>query len=175
MKSTGVVRRIDDLGRIVIPKEIRRNLKIREGDSLEIYVEQNEIILKKFAIINHLVETSNQLVITASNLLKKNILITNNEKIIACNKALENSYLNQYLHTSILSKLENRTDFYQDTVTETSFTEYNNAECYYYLSPIIANSDIIGSVIVFDEEEIVESDILVVKMLSSFLSKNVEE
>ena len=46
MKSTGVIRRIDDLGRIVIPKEIRKNLKIREGDTLEFYISGNEIILK---------------------------------------------------------------------------------------------------------------------------------
>ena len=50
MKSTGVVRRIDDLGRIVIPKEIRRSLRIREGDSLEIYSEGSEgITLKKYS------------------------------------------------------------------------------------------------------------------------------
>ena len=48
MKSTGVVRRIDDLGRIVIPKEIRRNLRIKEGDNLEVFIEGEDIILKKY-------------------------------------------------------------------------------------------------------------------------------
>lgn len=56
MKATGVVRRIDDLGRIVIPKEIRRNLRIREGDSLEIYTDSNEaIILKNIRILKVLI------------------------------------------------------------------------------------------------------------------------
>ena len=54
MKSTGIVRRIDELGRIVIPKEIRKNLKIREGDTLEIYVEKSSIILRKFSHLNSL-------------------------------------------------------------------------------------------------------------------------
>jgi len=48
MKSTGIVRRVDELGRIVIPIELRRNLKVRERDSLEIYVEGDSIILKKY-------------------------------------------------------------------------------------------------------------------------------
>ena len=51
MRATGVVRRIDDLGRIVIPKEIRRNLRIRDGESLEIFVDGSNIVLKKFSII----------------------------------------------------------------------------------------------------------------------------
>ena len=50
MKSTGVIRRIDDLGRIVIPKEIRKNLRIKEGDNLEIFVKDEDIILKKYSI-----------------------------------------------------------------------------------------------------------------------------
>lgn len=48
MKSTGIVRRVDDLGRVVIPKELRRNLDIKEGDPLEIYVENDRIILRKY-------------------------------------------------------------------------------------------------------------------------------
>ena len=48
MKSTGVIRRIDDLGRIVIPKEIRKNLRMKEGDNLEIYINSEDLILKKY-------------------------------------------------------------------------------------------------------------------------------
>nr|WP_092074985.1 AbrB/MazE/SpoVT family DNA-binding domain-containing protein [Dendrosporobacter quercicolus]NSL49616.1 AbrB/MazE/SpoVT family DNA-binding domain-containing protein [Dendrosporobacter quercicolus DSM 1736]SDN25118.1 transcriptional pleiotropic regulator of transition state genes [Dendrosporobacter quercicolus] len=48
MKSTGIVRRVDDLGRVVIPKELRRNLDIKEGDPMEIYVENDRIILRKY-------------------------------------------------------------------------------------------------------------------------------
>ena len=55
MKATGIVRRIDDLGRVVIPKEIRRTLRIREGDPLEIYTDrEGEVILKKYSPINDL-------------------------------------------------------------------------------------------------------------------------
>ena len=57
MKATGIVRRIDDLGRVVIPKEIRRTMRIREGDPLEIYTDrEDEVILKKYSPINSLYE-----------------------------------------------------------------------------------------------------------------------
>ena len=56
MKATGIVRRIDDLGRIVIPKEIRRTLRIREGDPLEIYTDSNgEVIFKKYSPVGELI------------------------------------------------------------------------------------------------------------------------
>ena len=60
MKSTGVVRRVDDLGRIVIPKEIRRTLRIRDGESLEIFVDREMIALKKFSTMTDMDEISKQ-------------------------------------------------------------------------------------------------------------------
>ena len=62
MKSTGVVRRIDDLGRIVLPKEIRKTLRIREGEALEIYTNGDEIVLKKFTLSSTLKEISQDLI-----------------------------------------------------------------------------------------------------------------
>ena len=61
MKATGIVRRIDDLGRVVIPKEIRRTLRIREGDPLEIFTDrEGEVILKKYSPIGELNEFANE-------------------------------------------------------------------------------------------------------------------
>lgn len=63
MKATGIVRRIDDLGRVVVPKEIRRTLRIREGDPLEIFVaREGEVILKKYSPINELSEFADEYV-----------------------------------------------------------------------------------------------------------------
>ena len=76
MKATGVVRRIDDLGRIVIPKEIRRNLRIRDGESMEIFVDSNDIVLKKFSIMRNIDVYACNLVESLYSLLKKGIVIT---------------------------------------------------------------------------------------------------
>ena len=86
MKATGVVRRIDDLGRIVIPKEIRRNLKINEGDSLEIFVDSSGIILKKYSLLDNMSEISASLVNVARKIYGKNIVITDKERVIAVSK-----------------------------------------------------------------------------------------
>ena len=60
MKATGIVRRIDDLGRIVIPKEIRKNLRIKEGDNLEVFVDGEDIILKKYSMMNKINDLSQE-------------------------------------------------------------------------------------------------------------------
>lgn len=63
MKATGIVRRIDDLGRVVIPKEIRRSLKIREGDPLEIFIENNCVCFQKYSTLGSLAEEPLQIAI----------------------------------------------------------------------------------------------------------------
>src|SRR5690554_2807316 len=84
MKATGVVRRIDDLGRIVIPKEIRRSLRIREGDSLEIYADGTDsIILKKYSPVESVNTFVTQLVDAIHTSSKKEVIVTDNEKVIA--------------------------------------------------------------------------------------------
>ena len=78
MKATGVIRRIDDLGRIVIPKEIRRSLKINEGDSLEIYVDTNHIILNKYSVFDNISLISKRIVDSFFGIFNKGIMIKNN-------------------------------------------------------------------------------------------------
>ena len=75
MKTTGVVRRIDDLGRIVIPKEIRRTLRIRDGESLEIFVDREMIALKKYSSMDDMTEIAKTLADTISSTIKKIYLL----------------------------------------------------------------------------------------------------
>ena len=83
MKSTGVVRRVDDLGRIVIPKEIRRTLRIRDGESLEIFVDREMIALKKFSKMSDMDDVSKELVEIINANIKKTVLITDRDKFVA--------------------------------------------------------------------------------------------
>ena len=84
MKSTGVVRRIDDLGRIVLPKELRRTMRIKEGESLEIYIDGlDQIILKKYSPVQNMDAFINEFVESLYSTNKKDIIVTDNEKIVA--------------------------------------------------------------------------------------------
>lgn len=174
MKSTGVIRRIDNLGRIVIPKEIRKNLKIREGDTLEIFIDGISIVLRKFSLMNDFVSTANKLVTVASNLIDKKILITNNEKVIACTNNIEQIYLNQDLSSFSLSKFAGRTDYFSNSKETVQFIPNVTESVYLFMCPIIVDSDPIGMIIIFDVKEITDTDKLVGKMLSSFFIKSVE-
>ena len=84
MKATGIVRRIDDLGRVVIPKEIRRTMRIREGDPLEIYTDKDgEVIFKKYSMLSGLNEFANQICETIHKTVHQPALITDRDSIIA--------------------------------------------------------------------------------------------
>ena len=84
MKATGVVRRIDDLGRIVLPKELRRTMRIKEGESLEIYTDgDNKIVLKKYSPVNQMTDFVKEFTESMFTTNKRNIIITDNEKIVA--------------------------------------------------------------------------------------------
>lgn len=84
MKATGIVRRIDDLGRVVIPKEIRRTMRIREGEPLEIYVDrEGEVILKKYSPINELGEFAKEYADSLHEALGHVVCIADRDEIIA--------------------------------------------------------------------------------------------
>ncbi|MDY0324228.1 MAG: AbrB/MazE/SpoVT family DNA-binding domain-containing protein, partial [Candidatus Carbobacillus sp.] len=84
MKATGIVRRIDDLGRVVIPKEIRRTLRIREGDPLEIYVDEDgEVILKKYSPIGELGNFVKEYAEALYESVHQSVLIADRDQIIA--------------------------------------------------------------------------------------------
>ena len=92
MKATGIVRRIDDLGRVVIPKEIRRTMRIKEGDPLEIFVDrEGEVILKKYSPITELGDFAKEYADALSDTLGATILIADRDEIIAVAAALKRS------------------------------------------------------------------------------------
>ena len=84
MKATGIVRRIDDLGRVVIPKEIRRTMRIREGDPLEIFTSKDgEVIFKKYSLLGGVDEFAAQLCETLSKTTGATVAVTDRDSVIA--------------------------------------------------------------------------------------------
>lgn len=98
MKATGVIRRIDELGRIVIPKELRKNMRLKDGENLEIYTVDNEkIVLKKFSNLKNISDLAIYITEAISKELKKTCIITDNDEIISCSGKEKKDYLNKSL------------------------------------------------------------------------------
>ena len=165
MKSTGVIRRIDDLGRIVIPKEIRRTLRINDGDNVEIYVNDDSIILKKYCFLSNSFILAQKIADAFYKIYHKTLLITDSEKIIAGSK----KFFNKNLSTSIVDIISNRSEIEKKDYIVTGQDNFN-----FYLYPLISSSDAVGSVILIDDN-INDADKSIIKMISAFLIKNVEE
>jgi len=109
VKATGIVRRIDDLGRIVIPKEIRRTLRIREGDPLEIYVDrEGEVILKKYSPVSELGDFAKEYADSLNEAIGHIILIADKDNIVAVAGSAKKEFLNKPLGSVVEKVMEDR-------------------------------------------------------------------
>lgn len=152
MKATGVVRKIDELGRIVIPKEIRKTLGIKDEEQLEIYLENECIVLKKFSNFNRLDDFTNIIIDVVSNVFNKNILITDREKVIGVSAKYKNDYLGKNISDYLEKIMVERKRIVENNFKEIEFVKniYENMSCVIY--PIIINSDVIGIVSLFSDK-----------------------
>lgn len=152
LEKTGITRNIDDLGRVAIPKEIRRKLKIREGDNFEIYVGENIVAFKKFSPLSMLDSTIPVICNAVHKSMKTKIAITDKNKVI-------------YIHgnPNLLSanlQISNDVDFhmqrrvpYSANGKESVYLDIENLIYVTYLQPIIVNGELLGSVAVIGSED----------------------
>ncbi|MFC4024119.1 stage V sporulation protein T [Oceanobacillus longus] len=155
MKATGIVRRIDDLGRVVIPKEIRRTLRIREGDPLEIFVDrEGEVILKKYSPISELGHFAKEYAEALFNSLQSPVIISDRDEVIAIAGESKKDYLNKNIAAQLTKTIESRTQLFEADPVTMEIIEGQEQELQSYcISPIIANGDPIGCVMIFSKEE----------------------
>ena len=172
MKATGVVRRIDELGRIVIPKEIRRTLKIREGTPLEIYSGDNgELLLKKYSPITELAEIANDICKSIAVGTNKSVLISNMEKIIATSGPGSAMFLNKNIDSVIEKLINERKPRLIDQRETKSMIFFDSNICTYCFCPIINCGDVYGGIFLFDNYgNVSESDTCIIKAFADFLS-----
>mgnify|MGYP003292226807 CR=1 FL=1 len=174
MKATGVVRRIDDLGRIVVPKELRRSMRIKEGESLEIFTEGTDrIVLKKYSPVQNVNEFVTEFAesIYASN--KKDIVITDNEKVVA----VAGNYRKDIVGKKITLRLEDRISKRQTQVINNDekieISENFNMHKPAIIKPINVYGDIIGCVIV-SSDQIGEVEKSLAEFSGTFMSRYLE-
>ncbi len=171
---TGIVRKIDDLGRIVIPKEIRKTLNIKSNDDIEIIADDNKIILKKYYILNSLDKILSHYISVMDKYLLCDFIITDKEKIIVVSKKLKETIDNSSISLNLIQMLEQRKQLLENVAKS---LKINNSlvinKCYYF-SPIIINADILGSIILISDKSIVEKDITIVDIILQLLRLKLE-
>lgn len=171
LKSTGVIRRIDELGRIVLPKEIRRNLGIREGENLEIFVEEDKVILKKYSKIKDYKETIHTIGNLVTQVYEMNLIITDRDKIVYSNKF--SNYEETDLDMKFIQLIHNR-----ESVVKNDLQTYKlNGEeksGYYLIQPIISSTDCLGLLIIFNEKSIKEENLTLLKFVANLIVNKVD-
>ncbi|PKM81430.1 MAG: stage V sporulation protein T [Firmicutes bacterium HGW-Firmicutes-14] len=189
MKATGIVRRIDDLGRVVIPKEIRRTLRIREGDPLEIFVDrEGEVILKKYSPIGELGDFAKEYADSLYEAIGHIACIADRDTIIAVSGAPKKEFINKSIGLAIEKVMEDR----KPVLINEPSTHMNYKNCPILegdedepckftaevIAPIIAEGDPIGAVILLSKEEGVQMSDMELKLAETaagFLAKQMEQ
>ena len=174
MKSTGITRRIDDLGRIVIPKEIRKNLKIKENEVLEIFINNDEIILKKFSRFNDSEKVLSDYIKVINDMTGNDVIITDRDKVILSSKRLEKSLLNKKLSEYVNDLIENRSIFLSNDMKGIEVIDNEKIKHNYYFIPFIIDSDVVGSIIMFSSKEFDENSKSLLLIASKLLVNYIE-
>ncbi|PLS15127.1 stage V sporulation protein T [Bacillus sp. M6-12] len=177
MKATGIVRRIDDLGRVVIPKEIRRTLRIREGDPLEIFVDRDgEVILKKYSPISELSDFAKEYAEALYDSLGNPILICDRDTYIALAGISKKDYLNKAVSELIEKTMEERSSVLENSKGSIALVDGLEEDVQSYtVGPIVANGDPIGAVIIFSKDgSLGEVERKAVETAAGFLARQME-
>ena len=183
MKATGVVRRIDDLGRVVIPKEIRKTLRIKEGDPLEIFTDkEGEVILKKYSPIGELSEFATEYAETLAKTTGHIACITDRDTVIAVSGGPKKEFLEQGISEELERIMEDKEKYTSKENNDIAVpvTKNDNKERKFnsqVIYPIISDGDTIGTVILLAKDKstkMTEVEQKVVQSAASFLGSQME-
>lgn len=181
MKATGIVRRIDDLGRVVIPKEIRRTLRIREGDPLEIFTDrEGEIILKKYSPIGELSVFAGQYAESLAQASGHLVCICDMDQIVAAAGSGKKEFQEKYITKALEKALEGRKDILalQGDKGFVKITDDHNGYGQEVICPILAQGDVIGGVILLEPEgkkKMGDTEMKLASCGSGFLGRQMEQ
>lgn len=181
MKATGIVRRIDDLGRVVVPKEIRKTLRIREGDPLEIFTDrEGEIILKKYSPIGELGVFARQYADSLSQTTGHTICITDRDQVIAVSGAPKKDLIAKPISKQLEDVIDNRSSV-MAIKEDKKFVPIVSGELEDYhsqvISPIICEGDAIGSVVITTREnrmKLGDAEVKLANSAAGFLGRQME-
>lgn len=184
MKATGIVRRIDDLGRVVIPKEIRRTLRIREGDPLEIFTDrEGGVILKKYSPIGELTDFSKEYAESLQQSIGHIVLIADKDAFISVSGASKKDFVEKKVSNELEKLMDERKPILLGSGGDKVIPLYGEEEAEnkyacQVIAPIIAEGDAIGAVIILSKQsgdKFSELEMKLAETAASFLGKQMEQ
>lgn len=170
--KTGMVRKIDELGRIVIPKEIRNSLRLNTGDSVEIFIEDNKILLKKYSTLLGLEEELFNISKVINEMTNATILFVDDEKIIVSYGKLSEMYIDQEINQNIHLKIINdEINKIKDFPIILNFLENRNT----LLLPLYVKNILKGLFIVIEnEKQLNQNDLMIINQFKKFITKQLD-
>ncbi len=179
MKATGIVRRIDDLGRVVIPKEIRRTMRIREGDPLEIYTEKDgEVIFKKYSPMGELSSFAAQICESLNKTTGQAAIVCDRDSVLAVAGLPKRDLTDRRVSRELEQLMENRKLYvWTGAGASVPVTDGGDRHTVAVAAPILAEGDVMGCVLFTTPEQGPmpgETEQKLVQTVSSFLGKQLE-
>ena len=181
MMDRGIVRRIDELGRLVIPKELRKTLRIKEGDPLEIYASKDEIVLKKYSPITTINTYAQAIADSINSITEKTCLITDGDAVIYITGGKNKEYIGKGLSDQMDKILKDRKSVIiskSDGGTIVSIVKGEDFDAEnQIIVPLISGGDCFGSIVLLDKDKTSRfnsGDVKLVQLGSTFLSAQLE-
>jgi len=177
MKATGIVRRIDDLGRVVIPKEIRRTMRIREGDPLEIYTTRDgEVIFKKYSLIGGLEDFAAQFCDTLSRNTEFTAAVTDRDTVIAVAGSGKRELMGRQISPALEEMLERRSVYCCDGAPHIPLSDAAAHYTVAVAAPILCGGDVLGLVLFLTAEgrQGGEAEHKLAQTVAAFLGRHME-
>ena len=178
MKATGIVRRIDDLGRVVIPKEIRRTMRIREGDPLEIYTSNDgEVIFKKYSVIGEMSENATQVADIMHKLAGCPVVVFDRDHVVASSGVIKKEFSERRVSPELEELMESRRQFFAEDASRNFYAVEGVEQPALACMPILTSGDVTGAVTFLSSDSrqtVSELQKSLVNAAAQFLGRQVE-
>lgn len=176
MLDTGITRKIDGMGRLVIPKELRERFNIKEDDYLEFCIINEGLVIKKYSKLGKLQSLAQELTDTLNKYLGAEVLIAERDKVLAYSGVYKEKYLNQNISNKLIKSIKRRESLFEKYSKDLEIINNDIIMCSYINETVVANCEEVGLICVYRTDKSVdEMDLKIVKIVSSFLTKYLED
>lgn len=174
MKSTGMIRRIDELGRVVIPKEIRKSMNLKEGAELEIYTQDEKLVFEKYSALKNFQELAQETAVILRNTIGFDTIMVDSEKVIVAESVHRNK-VGEPISLFLLRALEER----KSQIVVNGIIEITKNDPVKYsaiaISPIVVSGDLLGGLVCFSNQTTpTNSDLKSMSVITSYIASKLE-